>query len=126
DSRESRLGPAADAQVRELWPGARVVSLADAGDAALSSSARGDLRGALLIAALLCGLAEVMLASWWPSAAWTETRSGGPSDGPRRRRSWRGGCRAGVRRCAWPASPDRAPRRWRPGSHAWRRSGCSW
>src|SRR5690606_3496944 len=69
DSRESRLAPAADGQVRDLWPDARIVPLAEAGDAAFSSSARGDLRGPLLIAALLFGLAEVMLASWWRRTA---------------------------------------------------------
>jgi hypothetical protein len=48
-----------------LWQGARIVSLAEAGDAAFRSAARGDLRGALLWTALVLGLAEVVLASPW-------------------------------------------------------------
>jgi hypothetical protein len=65
DARESLLAPATDAQVRRLWPGARVVSLGEVGDAAFSAGARGDLRGPLLWAALLLGLAETALASGW-------------------------------------------------------------
>jgi len=65
DPRESRLAPASDAQARRLWRGARLVPLADAGDATFSSAARGDLRGPLLWAALLLGLAEMALASLW-------------------------------------------------------------
>ena len=42
--------------MRALWKGARIVSLADAGDAAFGSAARGDLRGPLLWAALLLAL----------------------------------------------------------------------
>jgi hypothetical protein len=42
-----------------------VVSLADAGDAAFGSAARGDLRGPLLWAALILALAEMALASLW-------------------------------------------------------------
>ncbi len=63
DPRESRLEPMADAQLRRLWRGARVVDLADAGPAAFSSGARGDLRDPLLWLALICGLGEVVLAS---------------------------------------------------------------
>ena len=65
DARESLLAPAPDRQVRALWKGARIVSLADAGDAAFGSAARGDLRGPLLWAALLLALAEMALASLW-------------------------------------------------------------
>jgi hypothetical protein len=65
DPRESLLAPAGDGQVRRLWKNARVVSLADAGDAAFSSAARGDLRGPLLWAALLLALGEMALASLW-------------------------------------------------------------
>ena len=65
DPRESLLAPASDAQVRRLWKGARVVSLAAAGDAVFGSAARGDLRGALLWSALLLALAETALASLW-------------------------------------------------------------
>ena len=63
DSRESLLARATDAQLRKLWPGARVVDLDQAGAAAFSSAARGDLRGPLLWMALLLGLAELVLAS---------------------------------------------------------------
>jgi hypothetical protein len=65
DPRESLLAPASDGQVRRLWKHARVVSLADAGDAAFGSAARGDLRGPLLWAALILALAEMALASLW-------------------------------------------------------------
>jgi hypothetical protein len=65
DPRESRLARATDAQARRLWKGARVVPLGEAGDAAFSSSSRGDVRGPLLWLALLVGMAEVGLASGW-------------------------------------------------------------
>lgn len=65
DPRESRLARASDAQARQLWKGARVVPLAEAGDAAFSSASRGDLRGPLLWMALLVGLTEMGLASGW-------------------------------------------------------------
>jgi len=65
DPRESLLAPASDAQVRRLWRNARVVSLADAGDAVFSSAAHGDLRGPLLLAELVLALAEAALASLW-------------------------------------------------------------
>ncbi|HUR96043.1 MAG TPA: BatA domain-containing protein [Gemmatimonadales bacterium] len=65
DPRESLLAPATDGQTRRLWNNVRMVSLADAGDAAFSSAARGDLRGPLLWAALLLALGETTLASWW-------------------------------------------------------------
>jgi hypothetical protein len=65
DPRESRLARMGDGQVRRLWKGARLVSLADAGDAAFSSRALADARGPLLWAALLFGLGELFLASVW-------------------------------------------------------------
>jgi hypothetical protein len=65
DARESRLGRASDAQVRQLWRGARVVDLNRAGNVAFSSAAQGDLRGPVLWTALLIGLVEVGLASGW-------------------------------------------------------------
>ena len=65
DPRESRLERATDGQTRRLWPGARIMSLGKAGDAAFSSAARGDLRGPLLWTALLVGLAEAGFASGW-------------------------------------------------------------
>ena len=61
--RESRLEPMADGQLRRLWGDPRIVDLADAGPAAFSSGARGDLREPLLWLALICGLGEVVLAS---------------------------------------------------------------
>ena len=65
DVRESLLAPAADDQVRRLWRGARVVSLDRSAEVAFAAGALGDLRGPLLLAALLLGLAEVGLASVW-------------------------------------------------------------
>ncbi len=65
DPRESHLARATDAQVRELWRGARVVPLARASGAAFASAARGDLRGPLLWVGLLLGLTELGLASAW-------------------------------------------------------------
>ena len=65
DPRESMLQQASDAQVRALWRGATIVPLDDAGGAAFSAGARGDLRGPLLWLALVLGIAEVGLASVW-------------------------------------------------------------
>jgi Aerotolerance regulator N-terminal/von Willebrand factor type A domain len=65
DPRESRLTRASDAQVRELWRGARIVPLERTGGAAFAAAARGDLRGPLLWAGLFLGLVEVGLASAW-------------------------------------------------------------
>lgn len=65
DPRESRLARATDAQARQLWKGARLVSLQDAADEAFSSASRGDLRGPLLWLALIAAMAEVGLASAW-------------------------------------------------------------
>jgi hypothetical protein len=65
DMRESLLAPASDDQVRRLWDGARVVPLAETGELVFSAGARGDLRGPLLLAALLLGLGELVLASVW-------------------------------------------------------------
>ncbi len=63
DPRESDLAPATRSEVRALWPGARIVSLADIRGAAFAAGARGPLRGPFLLLALLLGLAEVGLAS---------------------------------------------------------------
>jgi hypothetical protein len=63
DPRESDLTPATRAQLRALWPSARLVSLPDLRTAAFAAGARGHLRGPLLVLALLLGLAEVALAS---------------------------------------------------------------
>jgi hypothetical protein len=65
DARESRLGRASDVQARQLWRGARVVDLDQAGNVAFSSAAQGDLRGPVLWTAFLIGLVEVGLASGW-------------------------------------------------------------
>ena len=69
DPRESALTAASDGRLTQLWPGARVVPLAGAADAAFRSLARGDLRGPLLVAALLLGLAELFVASIWRRSA---------------------------------------------------------
>jgi hypothetical protein len=63
DPRESDLTRAADAEVSRLWPRARVEPLERAAVVAFRANARSDLRGPLLWAALLLGLAEVGLAS---------------------------------------------------------------
>jgi hypothetical protein len=65
DPRESNLEPIADEEARSFWHGARVVELAEAGDAAFSARARGDLRSPLLWLVLALGLSEVALASIW-------------------------------------------------------------
>jgi hypothetical protein len=65
DPRESQLAPIPEAQLRKLWPGARLVDAADAGDVVFQTAARGDLRGPLLWLALAAGLAELGLASVW-------------------------------------------------------------
>lgn len=65
DPRESVLAPAADDQVRKLWKDAELMPLNEAGRAAFSAGARGDLRGPLLWSALLLGLVELGLASAW-------------------------------------------------------------
>jgi len=65
DPRESQLARASDVQARQLWKGARLVSLKDVADYAFSSASRGDLRGPLLWLALVAGLVEMGLASAW-------------------------------------------------------------
>jgi len=65
DMRESLLAPASDDQIRRLWDGARVVPLAESAELVFSAGAMGDFRGPLLLAALLLGLGELMLASVW-------------------------------------------------------------
>jgi hypothetical protein len=62
DPRESLLTPAAPGSVERLWH-ARVVSGEAAGAAAFALAARAELRGALLWLALVCGVAELLLAS---------------------------------------------------------------
>jgi hypothetical protein len=65
DPRESRLERATDAEARQLWKGARMVALSDAGPVAFSSASQGDLRGPLLWVTLALGIMEVGLASAW-------------------------------------------------------------
>jgi hypothetical protein len=65
DPRESLLAPASDDRIRRLWNGARVVPLGEAAGLVFSAGAMGDLRGPLLLAALLLGLGELALASVW-------------------------------------------------------------
>ena len=66
DPRESRLAPASDAQVRRLWHGARLVALADAGDAAFVLPPRGRPPRTAARGPRCCsGLAEMALASLW-------------------------------------------------------------
>ncbi len=62
DPRESLLAPATTGSVERLWH-ARVVSGEAPGAAAFALAARADLRGLLLWLALVCGLAELVLAS---------------------------------------------------------------
>ena len=61
DPRESLLRPAETGSVERLWH-ARVVSETTPGAAVFAFAARADLRGLLLWLALVCGLAELILA----------------------------------------------------------------
>ncbi len=63
DQRESVLTPATTAAVTGLWPGARVVSLAESAGAAFAGAGRASLTGSLLWLTLVLGLIEVALAS---------------------------------------------------------------
>ncbi len=63
DPRESLLSPASEEAVTGLWPGARVVSLADAAGAAFAGAGRASLAGPLLWLVLALGMVEVALAS---------------------------------------------------------------
>jgi hypothetical protein len=65
DPRESDLTPLGDDEARSLWDGARLVALEEAGDAAFSARARGDLRSPLTWLVLALALSEVALASIW-------------------------------------------------------------
>ena len=62
DPRESLLDRVGDAEIRRLWPGARVVALDDAAGAALAAGGRADLRGPFLVLAAVLGLADAVLA----------------------------------------------------------------
>ncbi len=63
DPRESLLAPMADGQVESLWPGSRVVGLAQAPGAAFAGAGRASLQGPMLWLVLLLALSEVALAS---------------------------------------------------------------
>ena len=65
DTRESRLAPVPELQLKKLWPGARILDADEAADAVFHAAARGDLRGPLLWLALVVALAELGLASAW-------------------------------------------------------------
>ncbi|HEX5632346.1 MAG TPA: BatA domain-containing protein [Gemmatimonadales bacterium] len=69
DPRESRLAPALDGQLRDLWRGARVEDLEEAGGLAFANASRSDFTGPFLWLALVLGLVEVALASWWRKKA---------------------------------------------------------
>ena len=64
DPRESELRRASAAEVRSLWPSARIVPLQRVGEASFGLGARGHLRGPFLLLGLLLGLTEVGLASY--------------------------------------------------------------
>lgn len=61
DPRESDLSRATDRDVRALWRGATVAGLRDGPGLAFAAGSRSDLRGALLLLALCCALAETVL-----------------------------------------------------------------
>jgi hypothetical protein len=63
DPRESLLAPAPDDRVERLWKGARVTSLEESAELVFAAGAMADFRGPLLLAALLLGLGELVLAS---------------------------------------------------------------
>lgn len=63
DPRESDFARAADETVRTLWGRTTALGLDEGPRRAFTAGGRGDLRGALLLLALLCACAEVGLAS---------------------------------------------------------------
>jgi hypothetical protein len=62
DPRESLLRRASDGEIRQLWPGARVVAPRQAAAAALAAGGHADLRGPLLLLAAMLALADGVLA----------------------------------------------------------------
>ncbi|HEY3934451.1 MAG TPA: BatA domain-containing protein [Gemmatimonadales bacterium] len=62
DARESDLRRATDSEVHALWPGSIVAGLRDGPALAFAAGGRADLRGALLLLAFCCALAETILA----------------------------------------------------------------
>ena len=63
DPRESLVEAADPAEVRDLWPGARVVPVEDAARVAFTAGARADLRPPLLWLAVVLAVAEAGLAA---------------------------------------------------------------
>lgn len=61
DPRASDLVRAADRDVRALWQGATIAGLNDGPGYAFAAGGRGDLRGALLVLALLCAGGETVI-----------------------------------------------------------------
>jgi hypothetical protein len=61
DSRASDLARASDRDARALWQGATIAGLSDGPARAFAAGGRADLRGALLMLALLCVLAETLI-----------------------------------------------------------------
>jgi Aerotolerance regulator N-terminal len=62
DARESALARASEAELRAQWPGAVVAGLDHGPALAFSLGSRRDLRGVLLLLALVCVIAESILA----------------------------------------------------------------
>ena len=62
DARESQLVRADERHLKGAWPGAVIGNLEDGPDAAFTSGGRGDLLPILLLVALLCVVAESVLA----------------------------------------------------------------
>ncbi|MGH7593090.1 MAG: hypothetical protein ACRELE_04460, partial [Gemmatimonadales bacterium] len=75
DPRESDLSRATDRDVRALWPGAIVAGLRDGPALTFGAGGRSDLRGALLALALLCALAETVLAGRVPARSSGRSRN---------------------------------------------------
>ena len=61
DPRASDLARAPDRDVRALWPGAAVAGLSDGPAFAFAAGGRGDLRGVLLVLALVCVIGETLI-----------------------------------------------------------------
>ena len=63
DARESELAPATATEITALWPNARVSDLDRAAQAAFQAGTTSDLRGPLLLVALILALIETVLAA---------------------------------------------------------------
>src|ERR1019366_9977006 len=61
DPRAADLARASDRDVRALWQGATIAGLSDGPAHAFAAGGRADLRGALLLLALCCALAETLI-----------------------------------------------------------------